>query len=225
MVGGWWWTVRESNPRHPPCEGGGLPLTYPSLLVRWGVVESNHIVPRHRRGAVTVWLTPHGRRGRARAPSGAIQPPTACVSCRCASVCATRRWSQERSNLLLPGFNRPLHRQSFRTVVSPGDPTTGGARPCGHHVTGEGTPGLRIGRDGAGGGDRTRWCSGTGRVSYLQDLAGRGWAEGIVRRRAQSNPRLRRGAPTCCPLTPRPQGSHPACSGRDRPAMPAQVPL
>ena len=25
-------------------------------------------------------------------------------------------WSQERSNLLLPGFNRPLHRQSFRTM-------------------------------------------------------------------------------------------------------------
>ena len=26
-------------------------------------------------------------------------------------------WSQERSNLLLPGFDRPLHRQSFRTEV------------------------------------------------------------------------------------------------------------
>ena len=25
-------------------------------------------------------------------------------------------WSQERSNLFLPGFNRPLHHQSFRTV-------------------------------------------------------------------------------------------------------------
>ena len=25
-------------------------------------------------------------------------------------------WSQERSNLFLPGFDRPLHRQSFRTV-------------------------------------------------------------------------------------------------------------
>lgn len=50
-------------------------------------MESNHVVPRYQRGAVTVWLT-----------------PLACW------------WSQERSNLLLPGFNRPLHNQSFRTM-------------------------------------------------------------------------------------------------------------
>ncbi len=48
-------------------------------------VESNHVIPRYQRGAVTVWLV-------------------------------LFVWSQERSNLLLPGFNRPLHRQSFRTV-------------------------------------------------------------------------------------------------------------
>jgi hypothetical protein len=48
-------------------------------------VESNHVIPRYQRGAVTVWLV-------------------------------LFVWSQERSNLLLPGFNRPLHRQSFRTM-------------------------------------------------------------------------------------------------------------
>ena len=48
-------------------------------------MESNHVIPRDQRGAVTVWLV-------------------------------LRLWSQERSNLLQPGFNRPLHRQSFRTM-------------------------------------------------------------------------------------------------------------
>ena len=48
-------------------------------------MESNHVIPRYQRGAVTVWLV-------------------------------LFVWSQERSNLLLPGFNRPLHRQSFRTM-------------------------------------------------------------------------------------------------------------
>ena len=48
-------------------------------------MESNHVIPRHQRGAVTVWLV-------------------------------LRVWSRKRSNLLLPGFNRPLHHQSFRTV-------------------------------------------------------------------------------------------------------------
>ena len=61
-------TREESNLRHPPCEGGGLPLTYSSLSSWWGVVESNHVVPRYQRGAVTVWLTPPCRRGRLVSP-------------------------------------------------------------------------------------------------------------------------------------------------------------
>ena len=50
-------------------------------------MESNHVIPRYQRGAFTVWL-----------------------------VLPVQAWSQERSNLLLPGFNRPLHHQSLRTV-------------------------------------------------------------------------------------------------------------
>ena len=61
-------------------------------------MESNHVVPRHQRGAVTVWLT-----------------PLACW------------WSQERSNLLLPGFDRPLHHQSFRTMSLLGNRAIEGA--------------------------------------------------------------------------------------------------
>ena len=122
-------TGRDLNPRHPPCEGGGLPLTYPSSFDVWGVVESNHVVPRHQRGAVTVWLTPLG------VDAGGLEPPTACLSSRCASACATGRWSKERSNLLLPGFSRPLHRQSFRTLVSSENRATGGARPRGHPLS------------------------------------------------------------------------------------------
>ncbi len=75
-------------------------------------MESNHVFPRYQRGAVTVWLMPLDG-----VDAGGLEPPTFCVSCRCATACATRRWwSQERSNLLLPGFNRPLHRQSLRTM-------------------------------------------------------------------------------------------------------------
>jgi hypothetical protein len=62
-------------------------------------------------------------------------------------------WSRQCSNLLLPGFNRPLHRQSLRTLARPGE---------------------RGGRDGAGGGDRTRSLSGTGRAPCQPGLAGMG---------------------------------------------------
>ena len=48
-------------------------------------MESNHVMPRYQRGAVTVRLV-------------------------------LRVWSRKRSNLLLSSFNRPLHRQSFRTM-------------------------------------------------------------------------------------------------------------
>ncbi len=55
------------------------------------------------------------------------------------------RWSQERSNLLLPGFNRPLHHQSFRTMGALEDRAIEGATPyAGIHVNGEGTLVLRI---------------------------------------------------------------------------------
>ena len=73
-------------------------------------MESNHVIPRYQRGAVTVWLTP----------------------------LVLSWWSRECSNLPLPGFDRPLHRQSFET---------------------------RCVRDGAGGGDRTRCFSLTRRAS------------------------------------------------------------
>ena len=50
-------------------------------------MESNHVIPRYQRGAFPVWLTP------------------------------LVQWSRECSNLPLPGFNRPLRRQSFRTLL------------------------------------------------------------------------------------------------------------
>ncbi len=80
-------------------------------------MESNHVIPRYQRGAVTVWLTPlvstqvwHWLRH------------------------ASRWWPQERSNLLLPGFNRPLHRQSFRTVGLLENRAIEGVRPGGHSL-------------------------------------------------------------------------------------------
>ena len=80
-------TRRDSNPRLPPCEGGGLPA---DLLV------------------VCV-----GRRG--------VEPRRPAVSARCLPHLAhalVRTWSRECSNLPLPGFDRPLHRQSFETARS-----------------------------------------------------------------------------------------------------------
>ena len=62
-------------------------------------MESNHVIPRYQRGAVTVWLTPL----HVVVVSGAIEAPPA-------------------------GFNRPLRRQSFETVMSkspPENPVTG----------------------------------------------------------------------------------------------------
>jgi hypothetical protein len=163
-------TRRDSNPRRPPCEGGGLPLTYPSLLVRrasWSRTTSCRVIS----------AVPFPSGSRPLVDARGLEPPTACVSCRCASVCATRRWSQERSNLLLPGFNRPLHRQSLRTVSRP--------------VCASSEMGPAAGIEPAGA--RVRAECPTFRTSP---------AEGG---RRESNPRLRRGAPTCCPLTPRPQ--------------------
>ena len=118
-------------------------------------MELNHVIPRYQRGAVTVWLLPlvgcvdawelhlppRSRRGRSRT-SGPL--PVVQVRCRC----ATRRWwSRECSNLPLPGFNRPLHRQSFGTVVlarEPDDRRT--ALSGGSLGDSEGTPDLRRGR-------------------------------------------------------------------------------
>lgn len=118
-------------------------------------MESNHVIPRYQRGAVTVWLLPLvRRRGRSRTSSPL---PVAQVRCRC----ATRRWwSREYSNLPLPGFNRPLHHQSFGTVVPSGVPEE-------RQVFLRNAIGMR-----AGGRDRTGSLSGTGRASSLQDLAG-----------------------------------------------------
>jgi hypothetical protein len=69
-------------------------------------VESNHVIPRYQRGAVTVWLTP----------------------------CA---WSRECSNLPLPGFNRPLRRQSFETRCSIAMGPAAGIEPAASRLRGE----------------------------------------------------------------------------------------
>ena len=68
-------------------------------------MESNHVIPRYQRGAVTVWRVLYV-------------------------------WSQERSNLFLPGFDRPLHHQSFRTVHLLENLASEGIRDS---LTGEGT--------------------------------------------------------------------------------------
>jgi hypothetical protein len=118
-------TREESNLRHPLCERGGLPLTYSSLSGRasWSRPTSSRVI-----SAVP---SPSGsrplcRRGRSRTSSRlrVVQ-----VRRRCAT---RRRRSQERSNLLLPGFDRPLHRQSFRTVGLLENRAIEGAPPCGH---------------------------------------------------------------------------------------------
>ena len=110
-------------------------------------MESNHVIPRYQRGAVTVWLV-------------------------------LRAWSQERSNLLLPGFNRPLHHQSFETMVG------GSAR--GPRTTGDVRVGVKESPVFAAGGtlepaagiepaaSRLR-----GERPCLQDLAGRWVAPGV----------------------------------------------
>ncbi len=115
-------TREDSNLRHPLCERGGLPLTYSSLPGRasWSRTTSSR--------DISAVPSPSGsrplcRRGRSRTSS---RLPVV----QCATACATRRrWSQERSNLLLPGFNRPLHRQSFRTMGLLENRAIEGARP------------------------------------------------------------------------------------------------
>ena len=69
-------------------------------------MESNHVIPRYQRGAVTVWLTP-------------------------------RAWSRECSNLPLPGFNRPLRRQSFETRCSIAMGPAAGIEPAASRLRGE----------------------------------------------------------------------------------------
>jgi hypothetical protein len=64
------------------------------------------------------------------------------------------------------------HRLVVRAAAR--EPSRPEVSPRGAGELEEAIPGLRIGRHGAGGGDRTRCFSGTGRASFLQDLAGTG---------------------------------------------------
>lgn len=51
-------TREESNLRHPLCERGGLATDLLVANCTSGIVQSNHVVPRYQRGAVSVWLIP-----------------------------------------------------------------------------------------------------------------------------------------------------------------------
>lgn len=111
-------TREESNLRHPLCERGGLPLTYSSLVGRasWSRTTSSRVISAVPSPSGS---RPSCRRGRSRTSSR-----LRVVQVRYRLRHASMVWSQERSNLLLPGFNRPLHHQSFRTVRlarEPGD--------------------------------------------------------------------------------------------------------
>ncbi len=88
---------RESNPPREAYETSLIP-------------DLPHCDGVTQRGAVAVWLTPLVS---TREDSN-LQPP----ACHAGAppLRHASPWSQERSNLLLPGFNRPLHRQSFRTM-------------------------------------------------------------------------------------------------------------
>jgi hypothetical protein len=136
-------TRRESNPRRPPCEGGGLPLTYSSLVGRasWSRTTSC-------RGISAVPSPSGSRPWFADVDAGGLESPAACVSCRCATVCATRR-------LVVPGVLEPPP-AGFRPAAPPSElqdraclargPADRRFCPCGHHWKGEVPPGLRIGR-------------------------------------------------------------------------------
>ena len=78
--------------------------------------DSNLRHPLCERGGLPLtYSSVVGRRG--------VEPRSPAISARCRHRLAhapERWWSQERSNLLLPGFNRPLHHQSFRTGAACG---------------------------------------------------------------------------------------------------------
>jgi hypothetical protein len=81
----------DSNLRHPLCGRGGLAADL--LVVRWSWCCRSR----------ASWSRTTSSRGISAVPSPSGSRP----SCT---------WSRKCSNLLLPGFNRPLHHQSFRTV-------------------------------------------------------------------------------------------------------------
>jgi hypothetical protein len=138
-------TRRDSNPRRPPCEGGGLPLTR-RMVGRRGVRARRAAVSarcRHRLAHALRkrWVY---RPGWARTSN---RPRVGQVRCR------MRHVSLAVPGVLEPpraGFRPALRRQRVRTVGS--RPRTGrpGALPSRAHLQGEGFPGLRSGRDGTG---------------------------------------------------------------------------
>ena len=143
-------------------------------------MESNHVVPRYQRGAL---------------PSG--------------SRPSRRAWSRERSNLHLPGFDRPLHHQSFETMVG------GSAR--GPRTTGDVRVGVKESPVFAAGGTLEPAAGIEPAASRLrgerpcrQDLAGRCGAGACGRR--DSNPHPRRGVPGSSPLDDDHLGRDVACA-------------
>ena len=184
-------TREESNLRHPLCERGGLPLTYSSFVGRasWSRTTSSRVI-----SAVP---SPSGSRPCVDAEESNLQPP----ACRAGALPLAPR---------VGGGPRSARISSCR--VSTGRSTVRASGPwacsrterskvhalAGIHVTGEGTLVLRI--------EQTEPAAG------IEPAASRVRAERPAVRtspagsgRRESNPRLRCGAPTCCPLTPRPR--------------------
>ena len=178
-------------------------------------MESNRVSPRYQRGAVTVWLTPH----RSTREESNLQPP----ACRAGALPVAPRVDG--------GGPRSARISSCR--VSTGRSTVRASGPwacsrterskvralAGIHVTGEGTLVLRI--------EQTEPAAG------IEPAASRVRAERPTVRtspawsgRRELNPRLRRGTPTCCPLTPRPHERVPPGPVRaGHPRLLPQVPL
>ena len=187
-------TREDSNLRHPPCGGGGLPLTYSSLSLgraSWSRTTSCRgisAVPSPSGSRPLLLSTREGSN---------LQPP----ACRAGAPPLAPR---------VGGGPRSARISSCR--VSTGRSTVRASGPwacsrterskahalAGIHVTGEGTLVLRIEQAGPAAGvepaaSRVRAECPTVRTSPA-------WSG-----RRELNPRLRRGAPTCCPLTPRPR--------------------
>ena len=127
--------VRILVPSIPACE---------ALHSDFTARESNHVVPRYQRGAVSVWLASEARisglrperlcepgvfRGSAHAPRAGGPGSARTCSCRVSTGRSTFRASG-------PWLAR--------------EPEDRRVRPCGHSFTDEVAPGLRIGRGEAG---------------------------------------------------------------------------